>query len=113
MIIVDLQFLSGNYQDQGKNDDSLPILKDKDKNLLIYKLKDVAISLNLQISINSNNNEIPIYYAASFNQYLRRSNGTVGKCSVVLYDTKNIIGKIDENGILYIDKNKLIFWLRG
>jgi uncharacterized protein len=54
-----------------------------------------------------------ICYAAKANSFVIRADGRVGKCTLALYDERNTIGRIAEDGALVIDKNKLRPWVRG
>ncbi|MEO3863135.1 radical SAM protein [Acrocarpospora sp. B8E8] len=54
-----------------------------------------------------------ICYAAKPNSLVIRSNGVVGKCTVALYDERNAIGRIAEDGELDIHQEMLRPWLTG
>ncbi|HEX7814097.1 radical SAM protein [Dyella sp.] len=54
-----------------------------------------------------------ICYAARPNSLLIRSDGTIGKCTVALNSEKNRIGKINDDGSLVIDHDKLHPWFSG
>lgn len=52
-------------------------------------------------------------YAAHANTLLIRSDGSLGKCTVALYDERNCVGSLRPDGTLDFDKKRLQFWLRG
>lgn len=54
-----------------------------------------------------------ICYASRPNSLLVRADGRVGKCTVALYDDRNTIGRLDEDGTVAIDQDKLRPWIRG
>jgi uncharacterized protein len=54
-----------------------------------------------------------VCYAARPNSLLIRSDGTVGKCTVALNDSRNVIGKLKPDGTLTLDQKRIWPWLRG
>lgn len=54
-----------------------------------------------------------ICYASKPNSLLVRADGRVGKCTVALYDERNTIGRLTEEGEVAIDQGKLRPWIRG
>lgn len=54
-----------------------------------------------------------ICYAAKPNSLMIRANGGIGKCTVALYDDRNNIGHLNEDGTLNIANDKLSRWLNG
>lgn len=54
-----------------------------------------------------------ICYAAKPNSLLVRANGRIGKCTVALNDDRNDIGRINPDGTLSVDNDKLRPWMRG
>ncbi|WP_281557718.1 radical SAM protein [Thalassomonas sp. RHCl1] len=54
-----------------------------------------------------------ICYAAMPRQLLIRADGTIGKCTVMLNDERNKLGKIDRNGDFALDGEKMEIWTRG
>ncbi len=95
----------------GTNDKKLPVIDNQNEiNYLLKKLRDRIKKSGLHIYKINN---IEMCYAASMSQYLIRANGYIGKCTVALYDDKNIIGKINSDGTIIIDKDKLKYWIRG
>lgn len=64
--------------------------------------------------VSIKNTQVPyVCYAAQSNSFVIRANGTIGKCTVALNSSSNSIGKINEDGSLLIDNNKLQPWLQG
>lgn len=54
-----------------------------------------------------------ICYASKANSLLIRANGRIGKCTVALNDDRNDIGRLNPDGTVTIDNDKLRPWLRG
>lgn len=54
-----------------------------------------------------------ICYAAKPNSLLIRANGDIGKCTVALYDDRNKVGRINNDGTLDLSNNKLQRWFEG
>ncbi|MEM0134428.1 MAG: hypothetical protein QXU18_04265 [Thermoplasmatales archaeon] len=78
----------------------------------IKKLKQLAAELNIPITdqLFIDNAQC---YASQFNSLIVRSNGKIGKCTLALYDQRNTIGEILEDGRIKIDKDKFSWWVRG
>ncbi len=103
-------FIRGLSRLGGVNDETIPVINNK--NEIKYLLKKLNYKVKISgLQIYNNNSEM--CYAASMSQYLIRSNGYIGKCTVALYNDKNILGKINSDGSLKIDKDKLKYWIRG
>jgi len=56
---------------------------------------------------------MPVCYAAKANAFVVRANGLLSKCTVDLRSQKNLVGKINDNGSLDLDVQKMKYWLRG
>ncbi len=96
----------------GSNDEKLPVIDDEImRNRLIKELQEEALDFGLKLY--NPHNELPVCYAATFGSYAIRATGEVSKCTVALYDQRNIIGHLSEDGKLNIDKEKLTYWVRG
>jgi uncharacterized protein len=54
-----------------------------------------------------------ICYAAKANSFIIRPDGRIGKCTVDLYNDRNTVGYLKENGIIEMDNRKLGRWVRG
>jgi len=67
---------------------------------------DVAVGSDLDLSDY-------ICYAAKPNSLLIRANGDIGKCTVILDDPRNALGRILPDGTLDIDNVKLRHWMAG
>lgn len=53
-----------------------------------------------------------ICYASKPNSFVVRSNGSVGKCTVALYDPRNCVGSLTEDGDIELNGN-VGLWMRG
>ncbi len=72
-------------------------------------LKQMGVEFITPDDVNVNH----ICYASDFNSFLIRSNGNINKCTILMEDEKNQIGRIDADGSLNIDKQKFLKWCRG
>lgn len=54
-----------------------------------------------------------ICYAAKPNSLMIRADGTIGKCTVMLNDERNRIGKLNDDGTVTLDNEKISVWMRG
>ncbi|MGC9180683.1 MAG: hypothetical protein ACP5GZ_10850, partial [Vulcanisaeta sp.] len=52
-------------------------------------------------------------YASWLNSIIIMPDGTLSKCTVRLYDDVNKVGKINNDGTLIVDEDKLLWWARG
>lgn len=57
--------------------------------------------------------EVYICYASKPNSLAVRSNGDLAKCTVALHDDHNRIGKLNPDGTLTVDQDKVRLWMRG
>lgn len=97
----------------GENDDTIPAIDNKDQESeMVASLRDYAVNLGL-IPYGAEYNVNPICYAASFDSWIIRATGEIGKCAVAPYDNINSVGHITEEGKLIVDKEKFEFWIRG
>ncbi len=95
------------------NDPTLPVIDDEEESdALVTALRNYARNIVLNL-FELSPSQIPVCYAASFKSYIIRSTGEIGKCTVALYDPKNTIGRITEDGKMHIDQEKLRYWVRG
>lgn len=96
-----------------QNDSNLPLLNSKNaknKSDIILMLRDIAKTLDLKVS------KIPkdyVCYASFLNSLIIRQDGKLSKCTVALYNSKNSIGKINNDGTIEINRNKSLWWSRG
>lgn len=54
-----------------------------------------------------------VCYASRPNSLVIRANGSIGKCTVALDDTRNHVGSLRSDGTLEINAKRLTPWLRG
>lgn len=93
----------------GQNDAILPITRDPS---ICNKLKKYAEICGLKIAMESYG-ESPVCYASMLNSFVIRADGRIAKCTTALYDDKNTVGTLNPDGMLSIDKDKLLWWARG
>lgn len=93
----------------GENDSDLPVLGDKALEP-VRELKEYCKSLGLSLFTLS---QPHICYASELNSLVIRKDGGVSKCTVALYNERNFVGKLNDDGTVTLDKNKIKFWSRG
>ena len=54
-----------------------------------------------------------VCYAGKANSFVIRADGGVAKCTVALYDERNRVGKLNEDGTIALDRLRLMPWLKG
>ena len=96
----------------GPNDDDTPLFgsdqeKDEIKLVLDAKLRKPRQAFHL------GGGQTYVCYAARPNSLLVRPNGELGKCTVALYDSRNRLGTLNEDGTIEVDHDKLRLWMRG
>lgn len=95
----------------GKNDHEFDVVGYKSEDEISDSLKELAISYG----INNFNlkKESYVCYASAANSFVVRPNGSLGKCTVALYDDKNSVGEITAEGQLLLNNEKIRPWLTG
>ncbi len=96
----------------GANDASIKILSEAEKEKAIDLLKTKLYGERLDSDAGFSEPG-HVCYASRANSLVIRSNGDVGKCTVALYDERNKIGTLQEDGKLKIIPGRLAPWLRG
>jgi uncharacterized protein len=104
-------FIRGLSRLGGPNDASLRILEGKTGTRSIETLRARASSLGLRLKQMRLENSI--CYAARANSFVIRANGNLNKCTVALEESRNVVGRIQADGRLSIDKAVMIPWMRG
>jgi uncharacterized protein len=93
------------------------VLKHCDGLVSIRRLRrELEIRYPNQITSNTRERAVEqnyICYASKPNSLAIRSNGSIAKCTVALYDERNSIGRLNNDGTVSIRPDKLRHWLRG
>lgn len=95
----------------GANDAQLPVLVGIDGDRIVRELRSTARSLGL--TVKEPEKEVSVCYASATNSFVIRSTGAISKCTVALTDSRNLLGRIGQDGSLDIDAEKLNGWARG
>jgi uncharacterized protein len=90
----------------GPNHDKLPIADDPITVEGLYRYAD-DLGLN---TVHDNDVVDHVCYAAKMNSYVIRADGSLSKCTVALYDPRNIIGRLNEDGTMEISTEKVAWW---
>jgi len=54
-----------------------------------------------------------ICHASKLNSFIIRADGKISKCTTALYDEVNVIGKLEADGRMTLDRQKVLRWSRG
>ncbi|MBL0385837.1 radical SAM protein [Tumebacillus sp. ITR2] len=96
----------------GPNDDELPVLSEKQAFTQALSLCETAMDKDLN---NALENRLKpggyVCYAARSNSFVIGSDGILYKCTVALYNEKNIVGKLQPDGTMKLNKDNLALWI--
>jgi len=95
----------------GPNDSEIPLFNPDGRRQVMTDLDEQATAAGLELMTNGPSTYI--CYAAQANSLAIRADGSIAKCTVALYDDRNRIGELYEDGTLSVDSSKLRPWLRG
>jgi uncharacterized protein len=95
----------------GLNDPTLPVFEDEEGKIRELELSKLAWKLHIA-NITSKNFEY-ICSAARANCFVVRADGCLNKCSLVLNEEMNKVGRIRKDGRLDLDVSKMRGWIRG
>lgn len=94
----------------GKNDHNVEICSYNATEKLLEKTVESgmhAVSALIKLRPNS------ACYAANENSFVIGVDGLVYKCTVALYDDSNIVGKLDNDGNMHLDEDKMNLWTKS
>lgn len=98
----------------GANDDNLPVCGLDESRQVMKELRRAAVERGLQISGTLKDVKgagSQVCYAARPYQFIIGASGKVMKCTVALdMQDYNVIGTLEENGDLLLDRDKLAMW---
>jgi uncharacterized protein len=95
----------------GPKDNELQVLEHLEEEPILNQLRSFAKSQRLE-TLASNPVE-HVCYAAKLNSFMVRATGSIGKCTVALYDDSNDIGHLNSDGSMTLKHDKLMRWVRG
>ena len=95
----------------GLNDPTLPVFEDGEGKIRELALSKLAGNLHIA-NITSKHFEY-ICSAARANCFVVRADGCLNKCSLVLNEEMNQVGRIREDGCLELDVSRMRGWIRG
>jgi uncharacterized protein len=65
------------------------------------------------IQISTDECDAHVCYASRLNSFLIRADGRIGKCTVALNDDDNVVGILNNDGAMTLDRKKLMTWAGG
>lgn len=97
----------------GKNADTMQVMDEKTRQHAMDRLNKRLGVESVSDGCRTETDSLDICYAARPNSLMIRADGTIGKCTVLLNDPANSIGRLNDNGTLSIFNEKLRPWVRG
>jgi len=94
----------------GPRDDSICILRGEEGEKVVDEARKSAERMGLK---RFHTETVPVCYASAGNSFVVRSDGTLGKCTVALNSPENRVGRLNEDGRVEIDPEKMRLWMRG
>jgi len=104
-------FIRALSQFGGPNDENVQVLGGGLEDPRILSLRELAASLRITIHTELDNG--PVCYAAWANSFIVRADGRINKCSLALERPENQVGRITEEGLLELDQDLSMTWIRG
>jgi len=80
--------------------------------LAAANVSSMSVTDSAESDIGTEDGTPYICYASKPNSFVVRSNGSIGKCTVALYDPRNCVGKLTEDGGIELNSN-VGLWMRG
>lgn len=96
----------------GPNSGKFDYLQGKTKEEILAQLNDY-LGPDIRKRELTSDGSAYICYASSQNAWVVRADGRLAKCTVAFNDERNNIGRINEDGSLTFDQEKIALWLRG
>lgn len=93
-----------------KNDKHIHRFSAKEKQMIEASLYSLLANQKQCYNL-STSGEGYICYACKANSFVIRANGDVNKCTVALYNSENMVGKLLSNGEIVFDQSKLHKWI--
>ncbi len=95
----------------GPNDEILKQMSGAEKHQLEKEFKDLMLHGRQLAKSFIQPEGVYICYAAKTNSLIIRSDGSLAKCTVALSDTRNSVGKLQADGSLVVDGQKMTVWI--
>lgn len=80
--------------------------------LTAAKVSSISVTDSAESDIGGDDDMPYICYASKPNSFVVRSTGSIGKCTVALYDPRNCVGQLTEDGGIELNAN-VGLWMRG
>ncbi|HEX8922358.1 MAG TPA: radical SAM protein [Pyrinomonadaceae bacterium] len=93
----------------GDNDHNIQLLSFEEEQSALKSLKEKLYGGDFLPS----KEESYVCYASRPNSLVIRADGRIGKCTVALNDSRNVIGMLRPDGTLALDQKRIQPWLRG
>jgi len=95
----------------GSNDDNLRPLEGGMDCEEITTLRKMALGWGL--AQYDKKDPVGMCYASKANAFVVRADGRINKCTVALEHPENQVGRLNEDGTLALEKERMLKWMRG
>ena len=93
----------------GKNDADMNVIKNSSKNSILDQLRSALKYRSQALVLNDPQNPY-VCYASKMNSVVIRADGRLSKCTVALYNDKNSVGRLLDDGTIEVDLDKFKDW---
>jgi len=98
----------------GENDSQLKVIPNHLEIPIANALEQISGKIRKKFATHKNLMDENSYcYASNPHNLVIRANGYINKCSVVLDEPKNFVGKLNQDGSISINEKRFKYWLRG
>jgi uncharacterized protein len=98
----------------GMNDEKLPVLNETEAKVRMEELKKYMVANNINYKVvDGSQRPWQICSASKLNSFIIRSNGNINKCSVALENVLNHVGRLNKDGTIKVELEKILYWGRG
>lgn len=91
------------------NDQNIDVVKNASKDEILENLRS-ALSDRQQALVLNDPASPYVCYASKMNSIVVRADGRISKCTVALYNDKNVVGRLCDDGSLEIESDKFKAW---
>lgn len=95
----------------GPNDETLPTFAPDEAKAVVERMRGEAAARGLRLKPMPSGTAI--CYAAHGNSFLVRANGTLNKCTLALEHPGNQVGRLNADGTVEVDRERILPWMRG
>jgi len=95
----------------GPNDNEITRISSAQNRYILDTLYGRLLDRNAQTASWVDDNYV--CYAAKANSFVIRADGAINKCTVALNDERNVVGRLNIDGTMSLNRKKILPWIRG